>query len=198
MSLCWKVRIIFYICDLKKMDMMKRNNVFASVVVLVVMMLSLVGCVSNEWDYPDYEPQYPSAVPAAAYEQYLVDSLIIADYMEDSAISAYDVDYGVYCAITEEGLVDTTLSPTLSSVITIKYKGYLIDGSVFDQTAEGASATFALSNLIGGWQIAFLDLTVGDKATLLIPSYYGYGTYASDKIPSSSVLLFDVELISFY
>ena len=35
--------------------------------------------------------------------------------------------------------------------VTVRYKGWLINGKVFDQTQDGQSATFPAGNLIPGW-----------------------------------------------
>lgn len=155
------------------------NTVLTAVCVSVL----LVGCAEDDVEY------------LSAYEQYLIDVEIIEDYIAENDLDAYNVDsFGVYLAITEEGTIDTDLYPTSTSTVTCDYKGYLIDGTEFD---SNESISFPLTSVITGWQIAFQELTVGDKATMLIPSYYGYGQSARGSIPANSVLIFDVELISF-
>lgn len=136
------------------------------------------------------------------YEQYQIDSVIIDQYISENQLDAFDVEYdslyyGVYCSILEEGTEEPDVNPSIYADITVKYKGYLVDGTVFDETAEGDSVTFYLGGMISGWRIGFTALSKGDKATLLIPSYYGYGTSQIGTVPSNSVLLFDVELLNF-
>jgi len=164
---------------------------FVSIVFSLIILTS-IGCLGGLDDNDVYNP----------YEQYQVDSLIIEDYINQNGLDAFDVEYngakyGVYCDITEEGSVDTSLFPDINSTITVKYKGYLIDGTVFDETKGSATYTSPLTNLVDGWKIGFTALSKGDKATLLIPSFYGYGQNGVGDIPVNSVLLFDVELVSF-
>lgn len=141
-----------------------------------------------------------------AVAQHEKDLIIIEDYIASENLDTYDIkETGVNIEITEEGTEDTDIYPTNdtstdedSQYVTVKYKGYFTDGTVFDdQTAEGDSITFPLDGVIIGWQLAIPEMTKGDKATVIIPSYYGYGNYAIGTIPASTVLVFDIELLSF-
>lgn len=143
-----------------------------------------------------------TAEPFDHYAQYKIDSLIIEDYVEENQLDAYYVRYGddktgVMIDITEEGTEKVDEYPNSRSVVTVKYKGYLTDGTVFDETKEDAVFTYPLSSLIGGWQLALPEMTRGDKATILVPSFYGYQNNAVAGIPANSVLIFDIELIDF-
>jgi FKBP-type peptidyl-prolyl cis-trans isomerase FkpA len=84
--------------------------------------------------------------------------------------------------------------PSLASDITINYKGYLLDGTVFD---ENTNITFALNRLIRGWQQGIPLIKPGGEIMLLIPSELGYGANRSGSIPGNSVLIFEIDLISF-
>ena len=97
----------------------------------------------------------------------------------------------VYYIINTPG---TGTSPNASSTVTVNYKGYLLDGTVFDQNSN---ISFPLSGVIRGWTIGFPKFKRGGKGTLLIPSADGYGAISQDKIPCNSVLIFDIELINF-
>jgi FKBP-type peptidyl-prolyl cis-trans isomerase len=72
-----------------------------------------------------------------------------------------------------------------------------MNGTVFDQTATGKSATFQLTSLISGWRIAIPLLKKGGKGTFIIPSNLGYGPFGSGGIPGKSVLIFEIELLAF-
>ena len=44
-------------------------------------------------------------------------------------------------------------SPSINSEIQVKYKGYLTDGTVFDETPGDDTRFFFLGQMIRGWQI---------------------------------------------
>ena len=125
-------------------------------------------------------------------EQASADEKIITKYISDNKLSATATGSGLYYIITTQG---TGVNPTLSSNVTVNYKGYLTDGSVFDQSAA-AGATFGLSQVIKGWQEGIPYFKKGGKGKLLIPSALGYGTTQQGSIPANSVLIFDIELLN--
>lgn len=86
-------------------------------------------------------------------------------------------------------------SPTVADKVTIHYEGRLLDGTVFDSSYKrGEPATFPLSNLIKGWQIALPMMKPGDKWTIWLPSDIAYGNAGSPpNIPAGATLEFDIE-----
>jgi FKBP-type peptidyl-prolyl cis-trans isomerase len=81
------------------------------------------------------------------------------------------------------------LPAVITNTVDVDYEGYLFpNGSAFDD----GNIKLALSDLIGGWQIAFSTLPSGSVARIYVPSYYGYGTQAKPGIPANSTLVFDV------
>ena len=82
--------------------------------------------------------------------------------------------------------------------ITVKYKGMLLNGEVFDATKEGAepfSFTVGLGQVIKGWDEGLMLMKEGEKYKLIIPSNLAYGDGGSGPIPPSSTLVFDVEVV---
>ena len=65
--------------------------------------------------------------------------------------------------------------PTPKSLITVHYTGKLINGKVFDSTAQGRPATFKLNQLIDGWRTALREMPVGSRWEIVIPFNLGYG-----------------------
>lgn len=79
--------------------------------------------------------------------------------------------------------------------VTVSYKGWMINGKVFDQTKPGQTATFPAGQLIPGWIEALSLMKEGDTWELVIPSELGYGEQgAGADIPPNQTLVFDMTL----
>jgi len=81
--------------------------------------------------------------------------------------------------------------------VTVKYKGTLLNGTVFDETREGQDPftfTVGLGQVIKGWDEGLQLMKEGEKYTFIIPSQLAYGDGGSGQIPPLSTLVFDVEL----
>lgn len=89
------------------------------------------------------------------------------------------------------------VSPTADSVVTVHYRGTLIDGTEFDSSiSRGEPATFPVGGVIPGWSEALPLMKVGAKWQLFVPAELAYGERgAGQAIGPNSVLIFDVELI---
>ena len=82
-------------------------------------------------------------------------------------------------------------------MVTVTYKGWMINGTVFDQTQPGKTATFPAGRLIKGWVEALSLMKEGDEWELTIPSDIAYGSRgAGGAIPPNQALVFDMTLIS--
>src|SRR5690606_30059196 len=82
----------------------------------------------------------------------------IREYLEDNGLTAIADESGMYYQIITEGTGD---SPSTSSTVEVRYKGSLLDGTVFDQTTGDDTATFSLGGLIPGWRVALPLLKPG-------------------------------------
>jgi peptidyl-prolyl cis-trans isomerase len=87
--------------------------------------------------------------------------------------------------------------PTSTSMVTVDYEGKLIDGTIFDSSYQrGESASFPVSGVVAGWQIALKAMHVGDEWEVYIPQYLGYGENGTNNIPPYSTLVFKISLKS--
>lgn len=83
------------------------------------------------------------------------------------------------------------------SVVTCHYKGSLINGRVFDNSySRNYPEAFRVNELIEGFQLALLNMHIGDHWIVYIPSELGYGKRSSGDIPGNSTLIFEIELFS--
>lgn len=107
--------------------------------------------------------------------------------------------------------------PVNGQTVLIKYAGYLKDGTIFDTNMidvakeagiyneeremvggyEPMPATYGPeAQLITGFKEGLQQMTVGDRATVFIPSHLGYGTRgAGSVIPPNADLIFEIELV---
>jgi hypothetical protein len=125
-----------------------------------------------------------AAEPPAVVEELSVEDLVIGD--------------GLECQ-----------SP--SELVTIHYRGMLLDGQVFDSSYErGAPIVASLDSLIPGWQQGMPGMRVGGKRRLTVPEDLAYSGMAVVQavsasrssgagkvlIPPASTLVFEIELLA--
>ncbi|KAJ3564718.1 hypothetical protein NP233_g8111 [Leucocoprinus birnbaumii] len=90
--------------------------------------------------------------------------------------------------------------PKSGDSVTIHYSGFLKDGSKFDSSVDRGSpfsTQIGIGNVIRGWDEGVPQLSLGQKAKLIISSDYGYGSRGAGggKIPPNADLIFEVELL---
>lgn len=104
---------------------------------------------------------------------------------------------GLQYVVLKEG--DGKAYPKYGQKVTVHYTGTLLDGRMFDSSVHrGEPATFAIGQVIDGWNEALQTMSKGEKRTLIIPPELGYGVHGYPGIiPPNSYLIFDVELLDF-
>ena len=127
--------------------------------------------------YDDYEAQNDAA---------------ILKYINDNNLNATKTASGLYYVINNEG---TGERPTSTSNVTVDYKGYFLNGIVFDQSSS-AGVSFGLNQVIAGWTEGIPYFKEGGDGILLIPYTLAYGENGNGFIPGYTPLVFDVKLIS--
>lgn len=91
------------------------------------------------------------------------------------------------------------VKPLPTSVVSVYYKGSLINGRIFDSNlSQSCPEPFRLNEVIKGWQIALLHMNVGDTWEIVIPATLGYGARGVDGIPKNSTLIFEISLVSVF
>ena len=99
---------------------------------------------------------------------------------------------GLQYKIIEPG---NDVKPGPQDTVWVRYKGSLIDGTVFDAVADDADPIMlTLNRVVAGWTEGLQLIGEGGKIDLFIPSELGYGEQGNQSIPGNSVLLFNVEL----
>merc|ERR1739838_477544 len=84
-------------------------------------------------------------------------------------------------------------------MLEMHYTGTLEDGTKFDSSLdrnEPFKFTLGIGQVIKGWDQGLLNMCVGEKRRLVIPSRMGYGERgAPPKIPANAKLIFEVEML---
>lgn len=144
--------------------------------ILFLSLILFTSCLSEN-DVPNYD---------------ILNEADIQEYITTNNLNPEQSNTGLYYIITKEG---TGNKPTISSNVKVYYKGYLLNGTVFDES-EADGIDFNLNQLISGFGEGMTYLKEGGETTLIIPSKLAYGNNSSGKIPGGSVIVFDVKLIN--
>lgn len=126
----------------------------------------------------------------AEKEQQLLD-----DYLAGLVKNGYNVDtssLGVYYVRLVAG---TGAFPAEGDTISVKYVGYLMDGSVFDHTFYSSSDSswtyqYKITKSIASWEEMMGLMNKGCKMEFVIPSNLAYGQTGAGTIPPYSSLIF--------
>ncbi|MCC5919325.1 MAG: FKBP-type peptidyl-prolyl cis-trans isomerase [Cyclobacteriaceae bacterium] len=125
-------------------------------------------------------------------------------YLEVNGITDYEtLDNGLIYKVLEEGEGEPR---EVGISIAVNYKGFFLDGEVFDSNSGRAPFVFSsTSNVIEGWQIIATKLLAKSKNLVLIPSHLAYGasnpmvvpTVAQSRIPPHTPIIFEIEVLPF-
>ena len=101
---------------------------------------------------------------------------------------------GLEYKVVKEG---TGPMPKPTDMVTVNYRGTLINGTEFDSSYKrGQPATFPVNGVIKGWTEALQLMKKGSKFELFIPPNLAYGERAvGPDIGPNATLMFEVELL---
>lgn len=121
-----------------------------------------------------------------------VDQNAIIDYIALLNEEVKRSPTGLYYRIENQGTGDYY---KVGDKARVDYKGYLLDGRVFDSSYDrGRPIDFTVGEMISGFNEVMYYLQPGGAATVYIPSRLGYGERGiPDLIPANSPLIFEVK-----
>jgi FKBP-type peptidyl-prolyl cis-trans isomerase len=99
--------------------------------------------------------------------------------------------------------VGTGATITAGHQVAVYYKGWLTNGTLFDESKTDSSGQMqpfdftygaSPSQVIAGWEDGLTGMKVGGVRFLVIPPSEGYGAAGQGSIPGNSVLIFQVQL----
>lgn len=158
---------------------MHRNKFYTVAAALAAAMCLTTACSENDDS-------------TSSYDDY---RLKCYEYLMENATreEVVSLPSGLQYEVLREG---TGKTPKATDTVKCHYKGWLIDGTVFDSSYDnGAPATFPLNRVISGWTEGLQLMQEGSKHRLYIPYTLGYGPNGYASIPPFATLIFDVELI---
>jgi len=82
------------------------------------------------------------------------------------------------------------------SQVVVRYQGHLIDGTEFDATPEGKTATIKLSEVISGWREALKHMPAGATWEIVVPPTLAYAHRGAGGVGPNETLVFNVELVA--
>ncbi|MGJ8738638.1 peptidylprolyl isomerase [Zobellia laminariae] len=145
----------------------------------------------------------------AAFEKMKTDFVAA---LEDEKQKAKELPSGLKILMLKEGNGE---KPTIGGQVLVYYAGYLEDGTLFDSNYEDIATKYNKfddrrkqgggydplpmvyspdASLIAGFKEGLLNMKIGDKARIFIPSHLGYGPQGTGPIPPSADLVFDLEI----
>ena len=142
--------------------------------------------------------------PAGEHWEKVLNYKLQSDASEDLGYQDYTPgknDYVYMKLFPEDNIEPLGISPMSTDMVSVHYRGKLINETVFDESFSGEwngmvnePRSFAASGVITGWTTALLKMKEGQHVELYIPNGMGYGSVERDVIPAYSTLIFDLRL----
>jgi FKBP-type peptidyl-prolyl cis-trans isomerase FkpA len=97
-----------------------------------------------------------------------------------------------------DSIVGTGATAQRGNTITAHYTLWLTNGTQLETSVGKTPFTFPLGAraVIAGWDEGIVGMKVGGIRKLVVPPQLGYGSQVQGSIPSNSILVFNVQLVS--
>ncbi|HTE00320.1 MAG TPA: FKBP-type peptidyl-prolyl cis-trans isomerase [Mucilaginibacter sp.] len=128
-------------------------------------------------------------------------------YIADNKLKVTTTASGLKYVVTQPS---TKPKAQLGDTVLVNYKGYFLDGKVFDTSIQAEAEKAGLqqpgrhyepypvtlgTGVVQGWTEALSLMNEGSKMKIIVPSSLGYGAEGYGDIPPYSTLGFDLELV---
>jgi len=165
--------------------------------ILFLFLIFIYSCNNDKPKPKSLQEIFSYKEPLVKVNQILVnrDSIKIADYCKRHKLNLTLSESDLWYKIYHLGKGDSAKS---GKVANIKYKVSLLNGKVcYSSDSDGVkSFRIGQGGVELGLEIGILKLRVGDKAKFILPPNLGWGLIGDEKkIPSRSIIIYDVELI---
>lgn len=120
-----------------------------------------------------------------------------------ATFSEYDKYKASTNALFGDVQVGTGDELTVNKQAAVLYKGWLTDGSLFDESRAGSDGklqpvvfTLGAHQVIPGWEEGMAGMKVGGTRLIIVPPSVGYGAAGQGSVPGNSVMVFEVQLLA--
>lgn len=85
-----------------------------------------------------------------------------------------------------------------TSTVSVRYTGYLADGTIFDTTGGDKPLSFRLDagDVIRGWTEGIPGMREGGIRRLVVRPELAYGKRGTVGVPPNATLVFDIQLVN--
>lgn len=123
------------------------------------------------------------------------ETLLIEQYLLENKLSIQPLPSGLCYLELQAG---KGKQPRTGNKVKVHFDGFFLDGRKFDSSYERSmpiSFVIGKNEVIAGLEEGVLNMKVGGKSKLIIPSKIGYGDEQRGNIKPYTTLIFDVELV---
>ncbi|MCT4637182.1 MAG: FKBP-type peptidyl-prolyl cis-trans isomerase [Bacteroidales bacterium] len=114
---------------------------------------------------------------------------LISNYATNNMTNAQDIGSGMYISVTGTGDGDKFVA---NNTVSTNYKGYFMDGFIFDESSEPLKVTIGEGKVIKGYEEALKHMKKGQTAKVIIPYQMGYGENGSGAIQPYDIIIFEI------
>ncbi len=118
--------------------------------------------------------------------------------LNPTEFSRYNTYKAAQNAVFAEIVTGTGAEATAGKKLSVNYRGWLTNGSIFDQNSDATKPfvfTLGEGKVIPGWEQGIAGMKVGGERLIIVPPAAGYGNVPQGPIPADSVLVFYVKLL---
>lgn len=165
---------------------------------LLIIAIVLISCntdSTNENYLPNKDKSKSKKESLIKVNKYLVisENKEISNYIKRHRLNVVETGSGLRYQITRQGEGEKAQK---GKIATLKYKMKLITGDVIYSSDETGPKEFKIghSDVESGLEEAILNMRVGDKAIIIIPSHLAHGLLGDNKlIPPRSTIIYEIE-----
>lgn len=150
--------------------------------------IKLLGVKNKE----SIDKRTPEEIEKENEERRIAEPKLIADFIELNKIVEHPSPSGLYYIERQAG---TGPAITMNSKVKIIYNCTTLDGAVIDTQTNPVEIDMSLGKITKGMEEGLLKMSMGAKATLIIPSTLAFGKRKISTVMPYTTLIYDLEVL---